>query len=309
MTEQMQVGPSDTPPQTPQQVVILGGGGQVAHCLHLTAPTDAVAHTLLSRTDCDITNPDAVAQAIRGADVVINTAAYTAVDAAEADQARAAAVNAHGAGVVARACANAAIPLIHLSTDYVFGAGQWEGKPIPADAPAAPASVYGRTKWEGEQLVRESGCRAVIVRTAWVYSGNWLVDHKDFVSTMLRLEASVETVSVVNDQVGCPTFAVDLARGLWQLVGLMPKVDGVVTVHGVGSGQASWWELARAVFEEVGADPQRVRAVSTQEYPTAAVRPAWSVLDTGGWVELGLDALPHWRDAVRRAVQGCSLGG
>lgn len=288
-------------------VVILGGGGQLARSLALTAPTGA-AYSLIGRKDCDITNPDDVARAIRGAAVVINTAAYTAVDAAESDEDAARAVNATGAGVVAQACSAAGVPLIHVSTDYVFGQGQWGGQPIPEDAPAAPTSVYGRTKWEGEQLVRASGCRGVIVRTAWVYSGNWLPEHKDFVSTMLRLESGGGTVSVVDDQVGCPTFSIDLARGLWQLAARVGGVDGVVTVHGVGGGQASWWELARAVFEEVGADPRRVLPVSSAQYPTAAARPVWSVLGTQGWRELGVDELPHWRDAVRRAVAGCSLG-
>lgn len=288
------------------RIVVTGSGGQLGSCLSLVAQhpdySDVELYPL-SRSQLDLAHPGAGVD-LGGVDVVINAAAYTAVDQAEKEPERAHAVNATGAGWLAQRCARQGVHLIHVSTDYVFGAapaGAAGGGPRPwrEDDPTRPINVYGASKLAGEQAVqRAAGDNALIVRTAWVYSGAVLPRHKDFVSTMLRLMPG--PVRVVDDQTGSPTFAVDLARGLLDAARLRPR--GIV--HGVGGGQATWWELARETFALAGGDPGQVAAVGTADYPTPARRPQWSVLDTRGWQEVGLLPLPDWRDGLRRAVAG-----
>lgn len=271
------------------QVVITGSGGQLAAAMRATLP-EGVQVTWLDRAALDVADAAAVEKhpALTGCDVLVNTAAYTAVDAAEdaADAARA--VNDHAPGYLAQRCAREGAHLLHLSTDYVFGPDVPHRPLRPGDA-TVPDTVYGRTKLAGERRVLEHG--ASVLRTAWVYSGNTFPEHRDFVSTMLRLEQSHGQITVVDDQHGCPTYAVDLARAVWRAA--VDRPGGVR--HAVGRGSTTWFGLARAVFEEVGADPGRVRPVSTAEYPTRARRPEWSVLASDY-------ELPEWRSAVQRAV-------
>lgn len=271
------------------RAVITGSGGQLAAAMHAIVPAGVDA-VWLSRADLDITDEAAVAThpALAGCDVLINTAAYTAVDAAEDDAATAALVNDVAPGLLARRCAVEGAHLVHLSTDYVFGSAAPRRPLTPADA-VAPDTVYGRTKLAGEQRLMDFD--ATILRTAWVYSGNTLPRHKDFVSTMLRLECERDQLTVVDDQHGCPTFAVDLARAVWQAAADRP--GGIR--HAVGGGDTTWFGLAREVFQQVGADPARITPVTSAEFPARAVRPAWSVLESDY-------RLPEWRSAVVRAV-------
>lgn len=271
------------------RVVITGSGGQLAAAMRATIPAGVDA-TWLGRTELDITNPSAVARhsALSSCDVLINTAAHTAVDAAEEEQQRATAVNDIAPGNLAQRCAAEGVHLVHLSTDYVFGSNAPRRPLTPAD-PTSPDTVYGRTKLAGE--ARLAGFDATILRTAWVYSGNTLPTHRDFVSTMLRLEQSRSQLQVVDDQHGCPTYAVDLARVVWQVAAERP--GGIR--HAAGQGSTTWFGLARAVFEEIGADPARITPVTSAEFPTRATRPTWSVLASDY-------ALPEWRSAVGRAV-------
>lgn len=270
------------------RVAITGAGGQLSSALRLTTPPGVVA-IWLDRTDLDITDPVAVANAeqLRGVDVLINTAAYTAVDAAEDDAAAALELNGRAPGFLAQRCRREGAHLVQLSTDYVFGPGVPYRPLTPAD-PTAPDTVYGRSKLLGEQAV---GDQATILRTAWVYSANTLPAHRDFVSTMLRLEQRHEQLTVVADQHGCPTYAVDLARAVWQAAEEQP--GGIR--HVVGAGQATWFDLAQAVFSEIGADPARITPVGSEQYPSRATRPEWSVLASDY-------ALPEWRSALRRAL-------
>lgn len=271
------------------RVVITGSGGQLAAAMRATIPAGVDA-TWLGRTELDITNPAAVARnsALSGCDVLINTAAHTAVDAAEDEEERATAVNDIAPGNLARRCEQEGVHLVHLSTDYVFGSSAPRRPLTPAD-PTEPDTVYGRTKLAGE--ARLAGFDATILRTAWVYSGNTLPTHRDFVSTMLRLEQSQPQLQVVDDQHGSPTYAVDLARVVWQAAAERP--GGIR--HAVGRGSTTWFGLASAVFEEIGADPARITPVTSAEFPTRATRPAWSVLESDY-------VLPEWRSAVGRAV-------
>lgn len=269
--------------------MITGAGGQLGRALADRAP-EAVA---LGRADLDITDSDAVAAAVRSGDVVLNCAAYTAVDAAESDRAAARAGNVTGPGILAARCREIGARLVHISTDYVFdGTGE---RPYEPSDPTGPTSVYGSTKLAGERAVLLADPRATIVRTAWVYTG----DRGDFVATMRRLEAERETISVVEDQVGSPTYAPDLAAGLLELVA-QHKNPGVV--HATGSGAVSRFELARAVFAELGADPDRVRPCGSADFPSPARRPAYSVLSNRSWVAVGLTPLRDWRDALSDAL-------
>jgi dTDP-4-dehydrorhamnose reductase len=241
----------------------------------------------------DVLDPASCTEQVAGHDVVVNSAAYTAVDAAETDEARAFAVNAVGAANLARAASTAGATMVQLSTDYVV-AGE-AGEPYPADAPVAPATAYGRTKAAGEWAVRAECPRSWVVRTAWLYGAHG----RNFPATMQRLAGERERLSVVADQVGQPTWTVDLAEGIVRVVDAGAPFG---IWHATGGGQCSWFELARAVLEELGLDPERVDAVTTEQFPAPAPRPAYSVLSHDMWGAAGLDPLPHWRDALHRAA-------
>ncbi len=268
---------------------MLGAGGQVGSELLRLAP-NARGY---SHRELDITDTVALTEVLRPADVVLNCAAYTAVDRAESEPEAAFAGNETGPARLASACAAVGARLIHLSTDYVFpGSGE---TPYETTDPTGPTTVYGRSKLAGEQAVRELCPDAVIVRTAWVYRGLGT----DFVATMLRLERERETVTVVDDQIGSPTYAADLAAGLLELAA---RPDAPRLLHATNSGQASWFDLARAVFEGIGADPRRVRPCTSAEFPRPAPRPAYSVLSTRSWQQGGLTPLRPWRHALAAAL-------
>ena len=245
----------------------------------------------------DITDPQAVAAAVEPGSVVVNAAAYTAVDAAETDEERAAVVNATGPGVLAAVCADKGAHLVHVSTDYVFAGDAVE--PYRVDAPTAPRTAYGRTKLAGERAVLQRLPSAHVVRTAWVYTG----DGNDFVATMRRLEGERDTVRVVDDQRGCPTYARDLADGLLELAAHADRLPGGI-LHATNAGEATWFDLAQAVFEEIGADPGRVQPCDSDEFVRPAVRPAYSVLDGSAWIAAGLTPLRPWREALHAAIGG-----
>ncbi|ASO22521.1 dTDP-4-dehydrorhamnose reductase [Actinoalloteichus hoggarensis] len=231
--------------------------------------------------------------------VAINAAAYTAVDAAETDEAAAMRVNRDGPARLADACAAHDVALVHVSTDYVFPGDA--DRPYEPSDPTGPRSAYGRTKLAGERAVLDRCPRAWVVRTAWVYGaagGN-------FVKTMIRLEAGRERLSVVDDQVGSPTWTGDLADGLIELAGRLAagRPPARRVLHCTNGGQASWFEFARAVFAEIGADPTRIDACTTADFPRPAPRPAYSVLSGSAWAGEGLTPLPPWRQALSAAFR------
>ncbi|MBV9312598.1 MAG: dTDP-4-dehydrorhamnose reductase [Pseudonocardia sp.] len=230
--------------------------------------------------------------------VVLNAAAWTDVDGAESDPAGAAAANTHGPARLASACAQLDATLVHLSTDYVFSGNFADAAPRPYDVddPVAPIGVYGVTKEAGERAVRARLARHYIVRTAWVYGATG----RNFVKTIAGLRHQRATIDVVDDQRGCPTWAAELADRLIELVGVHPPYG---TYHCAGGGEASRFELARAVFSELGEDPERVRPCDTARFPTPAPRPAYTVLSDRSWTAAGLKPQPHWRDALRSAFR------
>jgi dTDP-4-dehydrorhamnose reductase len=287
---------------TELSLLITGARGQLGRDLVAAASRAGITRIhALGSAELDITDPaavsDQIAAAARGTRlVVINAAAYTMVDAAEgAGAARAHAVNADGPANLARVCAAHRAHLVQVSTDYVF-AGDGAG-PNPVDGPTVPRTVYGRTKLAGERAVLSSGVSAHVVRTAWLYGAHG----GNFVRTIARLAGERETVRVVNDQHGNPTWTADLAEGLIALAQAADRVP-VAVLHCVNSGATTWCELARAVFTEIGADPDRVQPCSTAEFRRPAPRPANSVLDTAGWVAAGLPELRHWRHALHAAA-------
>lgn len=284
-----------------RSVIVTGAGGQLGS--QLSARAEGAVRALTS-ADLDITDEESV-QSVLGdigpGDVVINCAAYTGVDAAEDDRETAMAVNGKGPGHIARLTAGRRAHLVHISTDYVF-TGVASG-PLEPDDPTGPASVYGISKLAGEKAVRSADACATIVRTAWVYTG---VPHSsDFVSTMRRLESQRDTVSVVTDQVGSPTYSADLADGLLELSERVVHVDSGArgaTLHASNAGSCSWFDLAQAVFAEVGADPARVLPTTAADFPRPAPRPAYSVLSGRAWQEAGLTPLREWRPALSAAL-------
>jgi dTDP-4-dehydrorhamnose reductase len=278
--------------------LVTGASGQLGtHLVQLlmAAGADVIAP---AEADLDITDAEVVHATLANhrPDVVVNGAAYTAVDAAEEHEDVAYSVNATGPRILAESVAeHPNTRLIHVSTDYVFAGTGTE--PYEVDSPVGPAGAYGRTKLAGERAVLGAlPGRAHVVRTAWVYGG----PSPNFVDTMVRLAGERETVNVVDDQIGSPTYVRDLAGGLIELAGAGPA-GGVL--HYVNAGQASWYELAREVFRLIGADPDRVRPVDTASFPRPAPRPPWSVLSTRAWVEAGLTAPRPWTDALADALR------
>jgi len=250
--------------------------------------------TALSRAELDVTDADAVRAAVAGHDVVVNAAAYTKVDDAETHEDEAYAINATGAANLARAAAEHGAILVQISTDYVFDG--MATTPYPEDAPLNPVSAYGRTKAAGERLAQEANPgRTIIVRTAWLYGAHG----PNFARTMLRLAASHDTVSVVTDQVGQPSWTLDLAR---QIVALLDTGATSGIFNGTASGQASWFDFAKAVFRNAGLDPDRVTATDSSQFVRPAPRPAYSVLGHDSWRKVGLDPMRDWSSALSEAA-------
>lgn len=287
-------------------VLVPGAGGQLgADLLAVLRPAPDVAFARgLDRAELDVTDPFAVRDLVaqwarvvradgRHRAVVVNCAAYTAVDAAESDEETAYAVNAAGPALLAVACAHAGVGLMQVSTDYVFpGDGR---TPYEVDDPTGPRTAYGRTKLAGELAVREIlPAASWVVRAAWLYGavgGN-------FVKTMARLARAGDTVRVVDDQRGTPTWSRELAEAL---VALVRSNAPPGTYHRTGAGETTWHGFAQAVFAELGADPARVLAVTSEQFPQPAPRPAYSVLSPRSWDDAGLPAATPWRDALHRA--------
>ena len=272
--------------------LVVGAGGMLATDL-LEVLADRKVRAL-SRRELDITDLNAVQAAVVDADVVVNCAAYTAVDDAESNEPLAYSVNALGAENLARACAASQASLLHISTDYVFAGDAHT--PYSEDARRDPQTAYGRTKAAGEAAIESHLPDAAwILRTAWLYGSHG----PNFVSTMKRLESEREFVDVVDDQRGQPTWTRDLAdRILLTVEANLPS--GIY--HATNSGEATWFELARAVFEFLGADPDRVRPTTTDKFPRPAPRPAYSVLGHQRWDAVGQSPMRSWREALDAAA-------
>jgi dTDP-4-dehydrorhamnose reductase len=285
-------------------LLVIGHRGQVGHDVLRVASEVGVDAVGVSRSGAapslDITDVRQVREclAATNATAVVNCAAYTAVDAQETDEETAHLVNGAAPGLLAAAAHERGIPLIHLSTDYVFPGDRTDGVAYEPDDPTGPASAYGRTKLAGEVAVREIAPElGWVVRTAWVYGQNG----PNFVRTMTKLLQEKDSVSVVDDQIGSPTFSLHLARGLVELAARARDLPAQI-LHATGTGApVSWCGFTRAIAEEIGVDVSRVLPTTSQAFVRPAARPAWSVLSPRAWVALGLTPLPDWRAALHEA--------
>ena len=278
---------------------MLGGSGQLGGDLTDAARRRGDVVTALGHSACDITDATAVRRAITAslADIVINAAAWTRVDAAEDHEDEAEAVNATGAGIVAAECTAAGARLCHVSTDYVFDGTATA--PIDEDAAPNPRSAYGRTKLHGEEAVRAACADHLIVRTGWLYGRRG----PNFVLTMLRLAAERPQVRVVDDQYGAPTWSGHLAPAVLRLTEIAPPG----TYHLSSSGDTTWHGLALAAIRARGLTTD-VIPITTAEYPTPASRPAYSVLDNRRWRELGEPPLPAWEAGLAAYLRELDAG-
>lgn len=290
-------------------ILVIGRNGQVARALLRRAATRGVAIEALGRPDIDLMHPDSIRAAIsaRRPSVVISAAAYTSVDQAEDESARAFAVNAEAAGAVATAAAEAGAALLQLSTDYVFRGDQ--ATPYREDDPANPCNVYGASKLKGEQMALAANPRAVVVRTAWLYGAEGL----NFVRAMLKRAQTHETVRVVDDQFGTPTFVDDLADALLAITASIQGGAGVFGVfHCAGAVEASWASFARAIFEESrrrGGATAEVVPISSAEFGARAMRPADSRLACDKLkAAYGLE-LRSWHAALPDCVDAIAASG
>ena len=284
------------------RVAVTGSKGQVATSL-LERAGPKLEVIAVGRPEFDLTDRAAVLAGLEAArpEVIVNAAAYTAVDKAEAEEALALRVNGEGAGHVAEAAARLGVPLLHLSTDYVFDGAL--DRPYREDDPTGPSGAYGRSKLAGEKLVSARCQHSVILRTAWVYSPFGA----NFVRTMLRLNETRDEVGVVSDQRGNPTSALDIADSLIAIAARVkddrsPALRGIF--HMTGSGEGTWADFAETVFREAearGRRSTRVKRIPTADYPTPARRPANSRLDNEKLARVYGFRLPDWR----RSVEDC----
>jgi dTDP-4-dehydrorhamnose reductase len=278
-------------------ILLTGADGQIGLELArlLAASGDVVA---ANRRTLDLADPDAIVAAVRRVQpsLIVNAAAYTAVDRAESEPELARAVNARAPRILAEEARRASAVLVHYSTDYVF-----DGKrttPYTEDAPTAPLNVYGQTKLEGERAIAAIGARAIVLRTSWVYG----LTGRNFLLTMRKLAAQRDELRIVSDQIGVPNWSRTLAASTARLVdaGLDALGERSGLYHLSCSGEASWYELARAILGD-GPKP-RIVPVATAEYPTPARRPAYGVLETSRFESTFGFALPHWRDALAECL-------
>lgn len=280
-------------------ILITGCKGQLGTELQKIAASDTSHQWLFTDVDTlDICDKAAVEKCFETnrIEACINCAAYTAVDKAEDEPELATLINSFAPKVLADTCKRHNALLIHISTDYVFGGEANE--PYKVDDPINPQSIYGSTKAEGEHLIRESCCNYMIVRTAWLYSSVG----KNFVKTMLMLGDTKEEINVVADQKGCPTWAHDLAVALMVLLNKNGKKEVHETFHFTNEGQTTWYDFAVAIME-IGGKTCKVNPITTDQYPTKAKRPAYSVLDLSKIKEYAGIEIPDWRESLEKCIE------
>lgn len=279
------------------KILVTGAHGQLGRSLQKEFAADKDIEAIYTDAeDLDITNAEAVERFLQEnpVDMVVNCAAYTAVDKAESDNLKAAAINSGAVGNLGQAAAKHGVRVIHISTDYVFSGENF--RPYEENDEPYPQSIYGRTKLEGEGLLTSFCNDTMIIRTAWLYSefGN------NFVKTMLRLAGERDEISVVSDQVGSPTYAGDLAKAIHSVIKSDRWVPGIY--HFTNEGVASWYDFTKAIFEITGKNT-RVKPIRTSEYPTPAKRPLYSVLSKNKIkANYGIE-IPYWRDSLKECIE------
>lgn len=279
-------------------ILVTGGDGQLGSALRLASAESSHRYIFTDVNELDITSAEAVeAFVLRNEiDAIINCAAYTAVDRAESDEAKADEINHKAVATLAAACARHNATLIHISTDYIFS-GEATA-PINEEDTAAPINAYGRTKWAGEVAIAESGCRAIVLRTSWLYSEFG----SNFCKTMRALTSTRPEIKVVADQFGTPTYAGDLAEAIVAIVeGEME--DKLGTYNYSNEGICSWHDFAVEIARLSGNNECKINPCTTADYPTAAARPRYSVLDKSKIkATFGID-VPEWQESLARCIK------
>lgn len=277
------------------KVLVTGSNGQLGNEMRRVATELCRGHEFIFTdvAELDITDAAAVLEAAKGVGAMVNCAAYTNVDAAEDNEDLAYRINATAAANLAAAAKAEGALLIHISTDYVFSGDS--GSPYNEDSPPHPLGAYARTKLAGEQAILASGCRSVIIRSAWLYS----IHGKNFVKTMLNLMASRSSLNVVSDQVGTPTYAGDLADAIGTILNTPAPAEGVY--HYSNEGVCSWYDFAVAIGQLAGS-PCVVSPCHSNEFPSKVTRPAFSVLDKSKIRTTFNLTIPHWHASLKRCV-------
>ncbi|ADX67812.1 MULTISPECIES: dTDP-4-dehydrorhamnose reductase [Weeksella] len=279
-----------------KKILVTGANGQLAQAIEsIEKSTKKIQFIFKTANELDITNRTNLLHHFDKNiyNGVINTAAYTAVDLAESEEKKAYAVNALGVENLARVTKRQNIPLLHLSTDYVFSGN--DNHPQKEDDPCDPQNIYGKTKLAGEQLALQTNPKTIIIRTAWLYSrfGN------NFVKTMLRLFEQKKEINVINDQIGSPTNAIDLAKALVQIIESDVPQYGVF--HYSNEGECSWYDFAQAIKKYTNSSIE-IHPIATKDYPTAAKRPAFSLLDKTKIKQVYGLKIPKWEDSLRSEI-------
>jgi len=279
-------------------ILITGANGQLGNEMRVISFLYPLYNFLfVTKDDLSIDDPEAIKKYFVNYSInyCVNCAAYTAVDKAETEPEKAVLVNATAVGNLARICNQYSTQLIHISTDYVFDGTSLT--PYKEDHPVAPINTYGATKLEGEHLAQQNNSGTIIIRTSWVYSsfGN------NFVKTMLRLMKEKEQLNVVSDQVGCPTYAADLAAAIMQIITSGKAADNPGIYNYANRGIINWWQFAVAIKELTGSKCI-VNPIPSSNYPTPAKRPAYSVLDTTHIQEIFNVNIPFWRDSLQKCL-------
>lgn len=281
-------------------ILVTGANGQLGNCMRNAAKASKDNYIFTDVAELDITDPKAVDKMVQGCniEVIVNCAAYTNVDKAESDQAFAEKLNAEAVGNLAKAIKSNGGTLIHISTDYVFGGSQGN-TPRTETEPVNPTGVYGVTKLHGEEAIEASACKALILRTAWLYSEYG----KNFVKTMLTLTSTKPELKVVFDQVGTPTYAQDLANALFEVIENRKYEGNVGIYHYSNEGVCSWYDFTKAIAKIAGNDECDVQPCHSDEFPSPVVRPSYSVLDKKKFkTTFGLK-VPYWVDSLEVCIK------
>lgn len=282
------------------RILVTGGDGQLGTCLKIASENSKNNYIFTDVDDIDITDPEAVALGVgcNDFDLIVNCAAYTNVDKAEEQPEYAEKLNVEAVGYLAKAAKDNNCTLIQISTDYVFGGNQGN-TPRNEDEPTNSTGVYGLTKLRGEQKIAESGCKAIIIRTAWLYSEFG----KNFVKTMLNLTATKPELKVVVDQTGTPTYARDLASAIVDIIDNNKYPGNEGTYHYSDEGVCSWFDFAKEIAELSGHTGCKIEPCRSSEYPSPVVRPSYSVLDKTKFKDTFHIAIPYWKDSLKICIK------
>lgn len=288
-------------------ILVTGANGQLGNEMRIVSRQSADRYVFTDVADfpgndtvhLDITDMEAVRETVSeyDIDIIVNCAAYTNVDKAEADIDACRLLNAKAPENLAVAIREKGGLLIHISTDYVFGGVVYDA-PLNEDTPTSPTGVYGLTKLEGEEMIRRSGCRHIIIRTSWLYSEFG----RNFVKTMLALTSSRPSLKVVNDQTGTPTYALDLASAIFDIIENRKAEDREGIYHYSNEGVCTWYEFARTIAEYAGNEECVISPCTSEEYPSPVRRPSYSVLDKTRIKKAFGMSVPHWTDSLKKCL-------